>query len=200
VSAPALAKLESFPHPVDLRGEAVDQPELSAAIRAADAVFFTDYDPSGRVRVVEAGSVKDCRASPCAAADAYQPTFDNRARLVDAEIAFGGDRLQVALTWDCLGTFDPQDTIFIHAIDAGGQLAAQADGDPLRNLFPLSECKPGEQIRDIRFLSLPPSAYEIRVGIYNRASGSRLFATDAKGDVLPDGSVTIDQVIWPIEQ
>jgi len=199
VSAPALAKLESFPHPVDLRGEAVDQPELSAAIRAADAVFFTDYDPSGRVRVAEAGSVKDCRVSRCAATHAYQATFDNRARLVDAEIASEGDRVQIALTWDCRGSFDPQETIFVHLFGADGQLASQADGDPLRNLFPLSECQSGEQIRDVRFITPLPGTYIIQAGIYNRASGERLTGVDANGQVLPDGTITIGQVTWPTE-
>ncbi len=199
LSVPALAGLKNFPHQVDMRGEAADQSELSAAIRAADAVFFTEYDPSGRVRVVEAGSVKSQISKRRYVANDYRAAFDDRARLVDVEIAPEDSRLRVMSAWGCLATFDAQDTIFVHAIDAGGQLAAQADGDPLRGLLPLSECQPGEQIRDVRFITLPPGAYAIRVGIYNRVSGERLTAVDATGQALPDGAATISQFTWPLE-
>ncbi len=202
LSAPALARLETFPYQVDLRGEAVAQPELSAAIRAADAVFFAEYDPGGSVRVVEAGSVTRCgRASSCAAAHAYQAIFGARAGLASAAIASEDGRLQVTSTWDCLDTFDLQDTIFVHAIDANGQLAGQADGDPLRNLFPLSECRLGEQIRDVRFISsLPPGSFTIRVGIYDRISGERLTVVDANGPISPGKAAIIGQVVWPTER
>ena len=194
LSVPALAGLENFPHQVDMRGEAVDQAELSAAIRVADAVFFTEYDPSGQVRVVEAGGVS---ARP---ATSHQAIFGELAGLVHAETTADGDGLKVMSAWDCLGTFDAQDTIFVHALNASGQLAAQADGDPLRGLFPLPECRPGEQIRDVRFIALPPGAYAIRVGIYNRVSGERLTAVDANGQALPDEAATIGQVVWPVER
>ncbi|HLF26344.1 MAG TPA: hypothetical protein VJG32_08410 [Anaerolineae bacterium] len=188
LSVPALAGLEAFPHQVDLRGRVVDQVKLSAAIRAAAAVFFTEYDPNGRVRIVEAGSLQSPSSS------SHPAMFDNRAGLVDADAAANGDRFQVTLTWDCLGPFDSQETIFVHAIDAGGQLVAQADGDPVRGLFPLSECKTGEQIRDVRFVAVAPGAHSIRVGIYNRVTGERLTATDANGQTLPENAVTIGQV------
>jgi hypothetical protein len=191
VSVPALAGLDQFPHQVDMRGEAIDQPKISAAIRQADAVFFTEYDPGGRVRIVEAGSVQS-RIS-----NNYQASFDDRARLTDASIVPEGDRLRVTLVWDCLGAFDPQETVFVHALDANGQLAAQADGDPLRDLFPLAECRRGEQVRDVRFIAPPPSLYTIQVGVYHRVSGERLAAVAATGQGLAGNALTIGQIAWP---
>ena len=55
LTVPALAHLEDYPYNVDMRGEAVDQATLSAAIRDADQVFIAEYDPSGAVKIVEAG-------------------------------------------------------------------------------------------------------------------------------------------------
>jgi hypothetical protein len=198
LAVPALAGLEDYPYRVDTRGEAVTRPELDAAIRAADAVYFTEYDPAGPVHVVEAGSVKDCgRASSCAAAHSYQAVFDGRAGLIKAEIALDRNRAQVTLTWDCLGSFEPPETLFAHAIDTNDQLAAQSDGDPLRNLYPLSQCQPGEQIRDIRAIPVTPGTYTIQIGIYNRITGERLPVVDANGQAIPSRAATIGQLTWP---
>jgi hypothetical protein len=207
LSVPSLAGLENFPHQVDMRGRAVGQTELSAAVRAADGVYLTEYEPGGRVRVVEAGSVgvgaglvptQPAPAQPAGAAP-YQATFGGRAGLIDATLTPVGERWQVSLTWECLAQFDGQDTIFLHAVD-GDRLVAQSDGDPLRGLFPLSECRPGERIRDVRFIQAPPGTDTIRVGIYNRASGERLVATDISGQAVPDRTVTIGQIGWPTDR
>jgi len=132
LSVPALAGLENYPHQVDMRGPSVGQAELSTAIRAADGVYLTEYEPGGRVRVVEAGTVGAglAPAQP-AAAEPYQATFGGRAGLVDATVTPEGERWRAALTWECLARFDGQDTIFLHAVD-GDRLVAQSDGDSLR--------------------------------------------------------------------
>src|SRR3990172_4867611 len=111
LSVPALAGLENYPHHVDMRGPSVGQAELSTAIRAADGVYLTEYEPGGRVRGVEAGSVTPAAAEP------YQATFGGRAGLVDATVTPEGERWRAALTWECLARFDGQDTIFLHAVD-----------------------------------------------------------------------------------
>ena len=80
----------------------------------------------------------------------------------------------LTLIWNCLAPLSPDETIFVHVFDAQGQLVAQADGAPLHELFPLSECQPGEQIRDVRSLTLPTGTFTIKVGVYNRATQQRL--------------------------
>lgn len=183
ISVPALAKLDRFPYQVNLRGEAVTQAELSDAIRSVDTTFFTEYYPDGRVRVVEAGSVKPASSTQRLA------TFDARLALARAEATPEDDRLRIEFDWDCLGALHADETAFVHVLDASGQLADQADGEPLRDLFPLAECRPGETIHDVRYVEMPPGAYTIRVGIYNRVSGERLKAIDANGQPLPDDAI-----------
>jgi len=75
--------------------------------------------------------------------------------------------------------------------DANGQLVTQADGAPLRELYPLSECQPGEQIRDIRYFTTPMGEFTIKTGVYNRATQQRLRAVDAVGNELVDNAITI---------
>jgi hypothetical protein len=89
---------------------------------------------------------------------------------------------------------DPQATVFVHALDSKGQLAAQGDGNPMRNLFPLSECKPGEQIRDVRYIALPSGTFTIKVGVYHQGTQARLKAIDNNNQPIPDNAATIGQV------
>ena len=84
-------------------------------------------------------------------------TFDGRLQL--AEAALDADNQRLTLIWNCLAPLSPDETIFVHVFDANGQLVTQADGAPLHELFPLSECQPGERIRDIRTLALPNGAF-----------------------------------------
>ncbi len=183
LTVPALTHLEDYPYAVDMRGEAVDQAKLSAAIREADQVFITEYDPSGAVKIVEAGELTSQQSSQPLA------TFDSRIQL--SGTVFVADSRRDKWVWNCLAPLKADETIFLHVFDANGQLIAQMDGDPLHDLFPLSECRPGEQIRDLREMALPDGTYTIKVGVYNRATQQRLTAIDSNGQLLPDNAITI---------
>jgi hypothetical protein len=183
LTVPSLAQLEDYPYTVNMRGEAVDQAKLSEIIRDVDQVFIADYDPSGSVKIIEAGNVTARRP------DQLIATFDARLQLSEAALDAGSHRL--TLIWNCLAPLNPDETIFVHVFDASGQLIAQADGDPLRELFPLSECRPGEQIRDLRHVSLPDGAAMIKTGVYNRVTQQRWTAIDNNGQPLPDNAANI---------
>ena len=187
LTVPALAQLEDYPYNVDMRGEAIDQVQLSAAIRSADRVFITDYDPSGEIQIVEAGALAATSAVTTQQPGQSLATFDGRLQL--SETTLTGQQLN--LIWNCLTPLSPDETIFVHVFDTDGQLVAQADGAPLRGLFPLSECRPGEQIHDNRALALPTGAFTIKTGVYNRATQQRLTAVDAAGSQLSDNANTI---------
>ena len=185
LSVPALAQLENYPHNVDLRGEAVEQAQLSAAIRDANQVFIAEYDPAGSVKIVEAGNLTMQQPGQSIAA------FDARLQL--AEAAFDADRQRLTLIWNCLAPLSADETIFVHVFDANGQLVAQADGAPLRDLFPLSECRSGEQICDIRSVTPLDGASTVKVGVYNRVTQQRLAAVGANGNELADEAVIIGE-------
>jgi hypothetical protein len=184
LTVPSLAHLEDYPYNVDMRGEAADQAKLSAAIRNADQVFIADYDPSGAVKIVEAGNV--------AAQSSDQPIATFNGRLQLAEAALDANNQRLTLIWNCLAPLGPDETIFVHIFDASGRLIDQADGAPLHGLFSLSECQPGEQIRDVRSLALPADTATIKTGVYNRATQQRLEAIDTIGNPLIDDAVIVD--------
>lgn len=183
LTVPALAQLENYPYNVDMRGEAVDQAKLSAAIRDADQIFIAKYDPSGAVTITEAGGLTSQPPGQSIA------IFDGRLQL--AEAALDSDHQRLTLIWNCLAPLSADETIFVHVFDAQGQLTAQADGAPLRELFPFSECQPGEQIRDVRDVTLPDGTFIVKTGVYNRVTQQRLAASDHNRQPLPDNTANI---------
>ncbi len=60
--------------------------------------------------------------------------------------------------------------IFVHLRDGNGELIAQADGPALGGLLPPRVWQPGDFLRDVRYVDLPPDApppYTVQVGLYN---------------------------------
>ncbi len=185
LSVPSLAHLENYPYNVDIRGEVVDRAKLSAAIRAADEVYMTEYEPSGEIHIVYAGDVSYRQS------DHYDAVFDHRLGVTMNRRMVGDQVIGIDFTLNCIGPFSPDETIFAHLVDLQGQLVAQADGDPLKGLFPLAECQPGEQIREFRLFRSPTMmGNSFKIGVYNRATEQRLNAVDAGGQPIPDNAVT----------
>lgn len=104
------------------------------------------------------------------------------------------DSLTITLTW-AARTAPPQDyNVFVHLVDAAGNIMAQHDGPPNEGRYPTMWWLPGDVSVDVHTLplttSLPPTAY-LRVGMYDPATLTRLPITDAHGARLPDDLITL---------
>jgi len=68
--------------------------------------------------------------------------------------------------------------VFIHLLDATGQIVAQHDGQPRNGAYPTSVWDAGEVVADEHVLDLPADlptgAYRLRVGWYLPGTGDRL--------------------------
>ncbi|MBN1993510.1 MAG: glycosyltransferase family 39 protein [Anaerolineae bacterium] len=104
-----------------------------------------------------------------------------------------GDTL--VLYWQTDQFLEQNDTIFIHLLDAEGNLLVQADGVPYDGLYSLSDWLPQQIITDARpigsRLASPDSLHAIAVGLYHPTTGERLPAADAAGKPLPNNSFII---------
>lgn len=148
----------------------------------------------------------DVAVLPLATAVRWEPRYDPPTVPVAQEALFG-DRIalvgydwrgqpqkdgsvEVALTlhWRCQAAMDVDYKVFVHAVDAEGELVAQADHDPGQGRMPTGAWLPEEYVEDQCLLGLPPEAdtgqLEVRVGWYDPASGQRLALTGAAGDYL----------------
>jgi 4-amino-4-deoxy-L-arabinose transferase-like glycosyltransferase len=89
-----------------------------------------------------------------------------------------GATLPVTLTWECLGPFEDDFTVFVHLVGPDGVPLAQADSQPLGGRYPTSYWDAGERLADPYHIEipfdLPPGEYELRTGMYLLATGERL--------------------------
>ncbi|MEP7358069.1 MAG: hypothetical protein ABI847_12565 [Anaerolineales bacterium] len=191
--------LATSPYNANTRGsDAHASAALYESARWAGRVYLTQYAADGRLELIEAGHI-----APAAPTPTYLAQVDGLARLVSAQanIDFDGS-VHLELTWQSLAAAGTNDTVFIHLFDADGQLVAQADGDSLQGLILLSAWRPGDQIRDERVLipdsPLAPGAYQIRTGLYDRATGQRYPAQDPQGNPAPDDSIMATMIQFEI--
>jgi hypothetical protein len=89
-----------------------------------------------------------------------------------------GSPLEVTLYWRALETPDRNYHVFVHLLDADGNILAQDDGPPGGGEFPAMGWLPGEYLTDARSLRLPTDLadgeYRLGVGFYDPVSGLRL--------------------------
>ena len=92
-----------------------------------------------------------------------------------------GDVLPLTLFWRAQVPVAGDYKVFVHLVDATGQIVAQNDAAPVAGLRPTSSWSPGEVVVDphgvlLRGASqeLAPGEYRLHVGIYLPATGERL--------------------------
>lgn len=114
--------------------------------------------------------------------------------------AFAGDWFYVVLRWHTLRAPTTDYRVFVHILDADGQIRFQKDKQPLNDLLPTSRWRAGQTLRDAYATVVPPDLpagdYEIVMGVYD-ASGARLpvrssQATEA-GDAVWLGTLRVAQ-------
>ena len=88
-------------------------------------------------------------------------------------------------------------TVFVHVLDAAGQVVAQADGQPVGGAYPTSWWWPGQTVEDVRAVALkgvPPGSYRLALGIYDLATGQRL-PVSSGGREVPDRQIVLEQKV-----
>ena len=108
-----------------------------------------------------------------------------------------GDRVEVTLYWRGERPLRQNATVFLHALNQAGELAAQSDSQPVQNSYPLTNWPPGFLIADAHSFTWPADAGELTqlaVGLYDPATFVRWPVTGSAGVPLPDG-----QILLPVE-
>ncbi|MBN1657988.1 MAG: glycosyltransferase family 39 protein [Anaerolineae bacterium] len=156
--------------------------ELAAGlVRAANGQPMGDLEAPlmvlGRVVVEGRGHVY---TSP-QPAHVQQSPLGERVTLVGYDLtgvpAEPGGALRLVLHWRTLDTPDRHYHAFVHLLDPGGIIVAQADGVPGEGGLPTVGWLPGEYIADphtvLLPMALPPGTYRLAVGLYEPVSGYR---------------------------
>lgn len=175
------AILPALPYGVELAGP----PLTTDDIRASRRVMVTTYHADGTMALEEAGAVL-----PLAATSTPLARFGDRLLLLSAECRRVGEQVTLVTTWRLVGQGDGAPTVFAHLLEAGGRLITQADGDPIRGLYPLALWRQGEAVRDVRvFRDVPAGPLTVAFGVWDPSAGVRWAATDGSGARLADDAV-----------
>ncbi len=131
------------------------------------------------------------RVGPAIAADydlqrPLDANLDNKVMLIgydlDPTTPTPGSSWQVTLYWRAQSRMSRDYTVFVHLIDAQGNLIAQRDEQPLQGEYPTQFWQVGEKISDSHRLELPRTLpggiYNLRVGLYDLETGDRLIVAE----------------------
>jgi 4-amino-4-deoxy-L-arabinose transferase-like glycosyltransferase len=109
---------------------------------------------------------------------------------LDANSLHPGDLLTLTLFWQPKAPVDKDYTVFVHFLDAQGNVRAQLDAMPRAGAYPTTLWDAGELVRDYLTLVLPADLtsgeYSIELGLYEYPSLARLDVADANGKPLGD--------------
>jgi hypothetical protein len=105
----------------------------------------------------------------------------------------GEEGIELTFYWQANGEIGTDYQVFLHLLDAEGEVITQADSPPVQGVFPTSLWEPGRLIGDVHSVTLPPGSLPaaIRVGLYDLATLQRLPGFGVDGQPLPDNAVTI---------
>ena len=106
-----------------------------------------------------------------------------------------GSAFTITLSYQVDSTTERDLTQFVQLFNPDLGMAAQQDSPPQNGANPTWAWTPGETVVDVRTLRLrddaQPGQYQLLVGLYDPADGSRLEVRDSQGTTLPDGQVKL---------
>ncbi|HEX9118476.1 MAG TPA: hypothetical protein VGA61_20585, partial [Anaerolineae bacterium] len=125
--------------------------------------------------------------------------FGNLARLAGYDLSTttvtAGGNLSLTLYWQAAGTTDRAYTVFVHLIDAQGNLAGSGDGEPGGGTLPTTGWLAGEYLVDRHTVGLAaearPGSYRLAIGLYDPAGGQRLTTPEGADQIILATPVTL---------
>ncbi|MBV9120655.1 MAG: hypothetical protein JOZ39_08090 [Chloroflexi bacterium] len=110
---------------------------------------------------------------------------------LDRDSYSSGATAHVTLYWRAVKTMDQSYTEFIHVLDSGRHVVAQADAIPGHGQLPTTAWTQGEVITDRYDLplkgDLAAGTYQLEAGFYRGDTGVRLKATSVDVKAIDDG-------------
>ncbi|MEP7200506.1 MAG: glycosyltransferase family 39 protein, partial [Chloroflexota bacterium] len=124
-----------------------------------------------------------------AVAPAFAPTYPLDANFGDAITLRGYDLTATGITlyWQARQPIADDYTVFVHALDASGNIIAQADAPPRNGAFPTSAWDDTLIVADEHALAWPAQTTRIAVGLYLPPNGAPLpvVGSSARAVVIP---------------
>jgi hypothetical protein len=145
----------------------------------------------GQPMVVSREPAYEPPVAPQKTADAQ---WGNALTLAGYDVKRAGQAVTLTLYWRTDAAPVAPLKRFVHAVDAGGEIVAQADAFLESDGVPATYWRPGEYIVDRAMLEIPAGAQAstLYVGLYDPQTGERLPGVTAAGEALPEGRLPIE--------
>ncbi|MDW8102631.1 MAG: 6-pyruvoyl-tetrahydropterin synthase-related protein [Anaerolineae bacterium] len=119
---------------------------------------------------------------------------DEGIKLLGYHLTKGDYLLTLTLYWQANRKVSRDFQVFVHLVDHQNKIIAQADGPPVRGLYPTSRWLPGQVIEDVRRIPVSPgvSPELVLVGLYELDTLRRLPAFKEDGSRWENDSIQID--------
>lgn len=114
--------------------------------------------------------------------------FDDQVRLLGYDLDMLQDKQALGLTlyWQAQKEMQTAYKVFVHVLDADGDIISQVDQEPQAGAAPTTGWLAGEVVVDMMEIPLPESDQMLRValGLYDPVSGKRLSLNRTEGDAV----------------
>lgn len=175
-----------LPYSLETMGRAADWPDVAAAIAGVDLVYRS-YPADDAIAIRYVGrQMEPSSVTPLI-------NFDQAVKLIDARLSMSEDNLLVlTLQWQYFGGADSA-AVFVHILNASGELIAQSDGAAM-DMLPFWQWPNGKQVEEVRYIALDDVLVNINIGLFDTLNGERLAPQDIHGRGYADGSVPLFEV------
>jgi hypothetical protein len=108
-------------------------------------------------------------------AQSVDALFGGSARLIGFETSEENEQIAIMLVWAAEADIPISYTVFVHALDAEGNIIAQSDAIPANGTRPTTGWLPGEIVADTHTLPIASEhVVALRIGLYDAATSNRL--------------------------
>jgi hypothetical protein len=110
--------------------------------------------------------------------------LEDKMRVAGYELT-PGQVTRLKIYWQALSPMETDYTVFVHVLDASGQIVRQVDAQPQAGAYPTSLWLTREVVKDEYSFELAPGNYLLALGLYEAETGQRL--STANGDRVEIG-------------
>ncbi len=192
---PGEVVVDSYRIPVQAAGHPAGGGRIEVGLfRRVPLETLSARDSAGRPTTPVIARFKIAGAAGTPVENPVKYEFGNQIGLVGYRTGVTDGALRVRLYWQAYKTPTDDYTVFVHLVDAAGNIIAQQDNEPQHGTYSTSLWDAGEIVADDYTLALPkgslPEGGHIEVGLYRAVDQTRLMLQGGGDKVtLPAGAV-----------
>ncbi len=177
-------------------GETERDPNRIVEKTLMDRAFEVNSNWYGDVRLVRYAKIPQVAATPTGIKANFGDSIQLQNAALSAASLQAGDVLGITLTWTTTKTLTERYKVFLHLLNAQGEIVAQRDAEPGNNMALTTTWQPGQPVIDTHGLllpaSLPAGNYTLILGLYDLNDPQQRLLVNG-GDHVILGTISVTQ-------